>query len=442
MLCRHRAPYCVDRRLRVGWYRQLGKAPTRVARTRAILFAWSDIIYMSNSLPVTKGSRFQLVWLGFTAMFLVAACSSAQRTTSVARVATGLENPRGVAALADGRLVVVEAGTGVETSDATPGSGRVSLLEDLNQDGDYDDADEIVTIISEISSYNTLTAFGTGHDEVGGAGDIVALEDGRLFFTRDDPSVGYAPDGSTGGTNVVEVTAGFRLDGNLVARNATLNALAFDPQADVLYVAESGANGLIAVAMDGTIRVLEGFSPLAQGQQAVPAGLAIDPTTGDVLVALFSGQIDDYFGSVLSFMPGAAKIVRVDPKTGEQMDAITGLTTAVDVAVDEVGNIFVVELTSVWPPPRMSRDFDLFDPDAAPDPGGYARFTGRVTMYPADASTPVVLIDDLDSPTNITYANEALYVSVGQGTPGRSIIGPVGPTRIVGEIYRIADFQP
>ena len=37
----------------------------------------------------------------------------------------------------------------------------------------------------------------------------------------------------------------------------------------------------------------------------MPAGTAIDPTTGDVLVALFSGQIGDYSASVLSFgLPG------------------------------------------------------------------------------------------------------------------------------------------
>ena len=61
-------------------------------------------------------------------------------------------------------------------------------------------------------------------------------------------------------------------------------------------------------------------------------------------------------------------------------------------------------------------------------------------MYPADGGSPVVLASGLDSPTNLTYANGELYVSVGQGTPGRPIIGPSGSTRIVGEIYRIADF--
>ena len=383
-----------------------------------------------------------VLFFGALAVFVIWLIPVTSEGATITRIATGLENPRGVTVLPDGRLLVVEAGNGLDSADRTMETGRVSIFEDLTQDGDYDDEGEIAPFVSQIPSYNTLTAFGTGHDEVGGAGDIVLLADGRIFFTRDDPSDAYVPDGSPAGINVVEVGPDFRLGKNLIVRNATMNALAFDQQAEVFYVVESGANRVIAVTMDGTIRTVAEFPPLAWGQQAVPSGLALDPTTGDLLVALFSGQLGDYFGTVLSFMPGDSKIVRVNPTTGLQVDAITGLTTAVDVVVDEKGNTFVAELTSLWPPQRMSRDFDLFDPNAAPDPGGYTRFAGSVTMYPADGSDPVVLASGLDSPTNITYAQGALYVSTGQGTPGRPIIGLDGPTPIVGEIYRISDYLP
>ena len=358
-------------------------------------------------------------------------------STGTIRIASGLQNPRGLAVLPDGRLVVVEAGNGIETSEASAETGRVAIFEDLNSDGDYDDSGEIQPIVSQIPSYNTLIEFGTGQDEVGGAGDIVLVEDDLLFFTRDDPSEGYAADGSPTGINVAELSLDSGVGSNLIVRDATMNALAYDPAADLLYVVESGANRLIAVTREGSIRTVTEFAELAQGQQAVPAGLAIDPTTGEVLVALFSGQIGDYFGSVLSFWPGASKIVRVDPDTGRQSDAITGLTTAVDVAVDSAGNVFVVELTSIWPSARMPRDFDLFDPDGAPDPGGYVRFAGSVTKYPADGTDPQVLANRLDQPTNITYGTSGLYISTGQGTPGRPIIGPGGATVISGELHYI-----
>ncbi len=363
--------------------------------------------------------------------------SGVDLTAAATRVATGLQNPRGVAVLPDGRLVVVEAGNGIETKDPELETGRVSVFDDMNDDGDYDDPGEIEPIITQIASYNTLTQFGTGHDEVGGMGDIVGLDDGTMFLTRDDPSEGYVADGSPVGINVVELDIESGLGPTLIVRNATMNTLAWDGAAEALYVVESGANRLIAVTMDGEIRIVAEFSELERGQQAVPAGVAIDPTTGDVLVALFSGQIGDYFGSVLSFWPGDSVVVRVDPETGRQTDAIIGLTTAVDVAVDEAGNVFVVELTSVWPSARMPRDFDLFDPDAAPDPGGYARFAGSVTMYPTDEGEPVVVANKLDQPTNITLSDDALYVSVGQGTPGRMVIGPTGSTPITGELHRI-----
>jgi len=383
-----------------------------------------------------------MILLAIVIVLFVLMQSDAESGTTATRIATGLENPRGIAVLPDGRLLVVQAGNGINTDDPTLETGSLSILDDLNRDGDYDDAGEIEQIFSQVASYNTLTEFGTGHDEVGGLGDIVLLDDGRMFLTRDDPSVGYAADGSPRGINVAEISAEFQFERNLIARNATLNSLDFDAAKEVFYVAESGANRIIAVTMDGDIRVVADFHTLEQGQQAVPSGLAIDPTNGDVLVALFSGQYGDDSGEVISYEEGASRIMRVDPETGEQIEAIGGLTTAVDVAVDRSGNIFVVELTDAPPPPRMSRDFDLVDQNAEPHAGGYNRFAGTVTMYPADGGDPMVLARDLDSPTNITHADGALYISIGQGTPGRSIIGPSGTTHIVGEIYRVAGFLP
>jgi hypothetical protein len=201
-------------------------------------------------------------------------------------------------------------------------------------------------------------------------------------------------------------------------------------------------NRIIAINPAGGLRFAVFVPALAHSQQPVPAGLALDPTTGDLLIALFSGSLRDYQGSILTFLPGDAKIVRLNPQTQTLTDAISGLTTAVDVAVSERGDIFVVELTSGWPPTPLPPEFDLYDPDSLPDPGGYARFAGRVSMYPVNGGDPIILADGLDTPTNITYHDGALYVSTGQGTPGRRVTGPDGVTHIIGEIYKITGFMP
>lgn len=148
--------------------------------------------------------------------------------------------------------------------------------------------------------------------------------------------------------------------------------------------------------------------------------------------------MDDETGEVIPFVPGDAKVVRVDSETGRFADEITGLTTAVDVAMDDRWNVFVVEMAYAALLPKL---FDLFDPDAPPLHSGYLRPSGRVTLYPATRAVPSrLLVEGLAVPTNVTLGpDSALYVSTRQGTPGRSVPGPDGPTKIVGEVVQITN---
>jgi hypothetical protein len=358
--------------------------------------------------------------------------STFAQTPTITRIAANLQNPRGVAVLPDGRLIVGEAGTGFVADDPSTNTGKVSVFEDINGDGDYDDAGEITPILEHLPGYNILYQFNPGRDEIVGVGDVLTLEDGRVFFTLDN---------NFETISIVELTPSFERLDDLVERPGTLNAIAYDSIADVIYVAESTLNALSVVTLEGEINTITFFSILAHDQQPVPSGVAVDPQTGDVLVALFSGQLWDYYGTILSFMPGDAKIVRVNPATGTYTDEVVGLTTAVDVAMDETGNIYVVEMTTQWATTLLNDQFDLFDPESPPDAGGYARFTGQVTLFPAGDCEPIILADHLDTPTNITYADGSLYVSTGQGTPGRPIWDGDSVTPIVGEIYRISGWD-
>lgn len=370
----------------------------------------------------------------------------AQDDITITRIASGLNNPRGVAALPGGDLLVVEAGTGSDQPQAvTDATGQIMRLIDVNRDGDYDDPDERYPFITGHPSYNSLALFGTLHDEPFGLSDILVGDDGTIYFTKDDPfhrlSRNEGGDLYYGNTGIFRYPFGTGQPAEMfIKRPATLNSLAYDAQRNRFYTVESGFNRLIYAEGDNEPVILAEFPELASGQQAVPSGVAIDPTSGDILVALFSGYVHDYYETTLSFVPGDARVVRVDADSGAVHEVITGLTTAIDLAVDEAGNIFVVELTTQWPTPLMPADFDVHDPQALPDPGGYVRYSGRITLYPAQGGEPRILMQDVDTPTNITYADGVLFVSSGLGTPGRVVLTPNGLQPIVGSIYRISGF--
>ena len=366
----------------------------------------------------------------------LAACTTSRssdpvNTVSVEVILTGLRNPRGVAFDAEGGLLVAEAGLGDDAADVRERSGRLTRFVDRNGDGDFADPGETEPWSEHLPSYNAMNVYATGRDEVSGPSDVTVHGDGRVFLSVD---------GGFDEFSLLEISPNGSIGRNLSARsNMTGIGLALDETA--IFVTESTFNQLIEVTLETADRreIIE-FSTLGSGQQAVPAGLAIDPRNGDVLVALFSGvaQADD--GSFIPFVLGDAKIVRVDPLSGQVVDEITGLTTAVDVAIDGLGNVFVVEMAADHAE-LFADGADLNDPDAIPRHGGYLRFSGKVTLYPVDGKPPIVLAEGLDAPTNITLRDDGvLYVSTGQGTPGRPIPGPDGPTVIVGEVIRIIGF--
>ena len=355
----------------------------------------------------------------------------ATSTPTVELILTNLENPRGIVVLEGGDLLVAEAGTGIRSVDPTLWSGKLTRFSDLNGDGDFNDEAEAEPWFSHFPSYNALSTYATGGDEVGGPVDVLRHRDGRVFL-----SVDGGPD-----EIALHVISPDRFVGRTLADRANMNGIAFDRDQGRLFAVESGTNTLIEISFQSEIREIVNFPLLVSGQQAVPAGLTVDPRSGEVLVALFSGRvIDDETGETIPFVSGESKIVRVNPETGQVTDEITGLTTAVDVAIDPAGNLYVVEMASAYAD-ILPRSYDLFDESASAVHGGYLRYSGRLTLFPASGEPPRVLLEGLDAPTNITLGPDgALYLSTGQGTPGRAIPGPDGLQNIVGEILRITNY--
>ena len=119
------------------------------------------------------------------AIFWLACLPAAAQNPVIKRIATGLENPRGLAVLSNGRLLLAQAGTGNSASQTHGLSGRLSLLSDWNNDGDYDDTAEIIDVQKDLPSYNIFFQSNPGRDEVVGIGDVIALADDRsLLYDR------------------------------------------------------------------------------------------------------------------------------------------------------------------------------------------------------------------------------------------------------------------
>ena len=374
--------------------------------------------------------------------------AAAPRVLNVEVVITDLENPRGVGIDREGALLIAEAGYGEDAEAPILRTGRLTRFLDLNGDGDFLDPGEAERWLDNLYSFNSVNKYETGRDEVSGATDVLVREDGRVFLSLDGGI------DQSGGTFIL-----FELDGDgtllrEIDQNSNMTGIGFAPDQRSVYATQSTHNSLIEIGLEnGDVRHIVTFEDLYSGQQAVPAGLGVDPTTGDVLVALFSG-VAKAEGDACRFVPEAmcdgrylpliptdAKVVRVDPATGSVTDEVTGLTAAVDVAADSEGNVFTVEMAADHAQ-LFHLGVDLFLADLPALHGGYIRFSGRVTMYPADGGEPRVLAEGLDQPTNITVARDgALYVSTGQGTPGRPIPGPQGRTEIVGEVLRITGYK-
>ncbi|VAW31529.1 hypothetical protein MNBD_CHLOROFLEXI01-4305 [hydrothermal vent metagenome] len=375
-----------------------------------------------------------------TFLFVLVGCSSfglsKESSPIVETILTGLENPRGVAVSTTGEIYVAEAGTGLHLLDPTKWDGKLTKFTDLNGDGDFEDEAEVERWFSHFMTYNGFSAYGTGRDEVSGPSDLLLHSDGRLFLSVDD--------GGLSDSMALHVISPEGRIGLTLADRNNMNGIVFDRDQQKIFAVESGLNTLIEISFSGEFQNIVNFPLLDSGQQAVPAGLTIDPQTGDLLVALFSGYLFDEQASsiddITSFVAGDSKIVRVDPVTGKITDEIMNLTTAVDVAIDAAENIYVVEMATS-PTELIPSEFDLYDPEAVPVHGGYLRFSGRVILYPADGCPPRVLAEGIDAPTNITIGpDSALYISTGQGTPGRPIPGPDGSTIIVGKLIRITHY--
>lgn len=287
----------------------------------------------------------------------------------ISTVASGLDQPRGMAFDAGGNLVVAEAGAAgavIQPPVTTNTSGRVSRI---TPDGRRE------TVIGGLPfTLDTATGTSVGPADVALVGGelLVLTGEGSALLSRSllriEPGappqmvasfLAFAQAGNPEG----QMMGGAGVQANPYAMIAA-------PDGSALFVSDGASGRVLRVTLDGTIQefaAVPGRPPLT--------GLAFGPD-GRLYVAVFS---------VLPHTPGSGAIWVAEPG-GAIAPAVEGLTMPIDVAFDPAGTLYVLEFSDGRSPKEP-----------------YAAGRGRLLRIEAGGEHTVVL-DGLNFPTAMLFA--------------------------------------
>ncbi|MEK6208472.1 MAG: ScyD/ScyE family protein [Chloroflexota bacterium] len=297
------------------------------------------------------------VGLALAFVVLAGALTAPAAASSVTVVASGLDNPRGVAIGPNGAIYVAEAGRGgAGPCFGGPEGGQVCL----GQSGAItrlwrDEQMRIVVGLPSVAAPDGSSAIGPV--------DVGLLGTGQLYATIGlgaDPAIRSAPG----------VPAFARQFGNLVRVNgargtwtsvadvsafeAANNPDSADPGSHVdsnpygllvtpngRIVADAGGNDLLRVSATGEVSLLSVFparfvsSPFGTiPMQAVPTSVVVGPG-GDYYVGQLTG---------FPFPVGGANIYRVPREGGSPTVFASGFTNIIDIAFGGDGSLYVLEI--------------------------------------------------------------------------------------------------
>ncbi|MBT8399506.1 MAG: ScyD/ScyE family protein [Rhodothermia bacterium] len=321
--------------------------------------------------------------------------------------ASGFNGPMGVMVASDGSIWVVDSGVGGEEEMMYPDFttyelkavkfGHTSRIIRIDEDGNQME----VGILPSIDAGGGEIVGGARLAAVDGTvmvstGPWVALESDRVPLMSSIASV--SDDGVKELVDTFEIEVESNPDGRFVESNPF--GMTATPDGKLL-VADAAANTLLRVdPSSGDVEVVALFDDLTSPipnphhdnkmeTDAVPTAVVLDDG-GNAYVSFLSG---------FPFVPGSAKVVKVDPK-GKVSDYATGLTMLVDLQRGPDGNMYAVS-------------FGRFT-EQGPDPASGAVL--RVSQ--GDGSTEVVT--GLPFPTSIAFneAGDAFVTTNGLGAPG------------------------
>ena len=279
------------------------------------------------------------------ASLLLAGPALAQ-TTEV--IATGLNNPRGIAIAPNGDLYIAEAGSGGdEFCHLGPTGPRCfgTTGAIIRIDPRRGTVEDVVTGLPSVAGED-----GSG---AGGPHDVSFQGQGNLFVTI---GWGGEPDlreeledyhgtmavlgrvTADGTYSIITDIGSFENDENPDNDLPDSNPYGVLALAGKTIVADAGANALFEIRANGHIRTLAVFEEQA-GRDAVPTALALGPDGAYYVVQLTGAP----------FAPGVANIFRVPAEGGEPEVVASGFTNLIDLAFAPDGSLYVLQIAEPIP---------------------------------------------------------------------------------------------
>jgi hypothetical protein len=345
-----------------------------------------------------------------TVMCLVPASASAhaQAPRTITVVATGLNNPRGLAFAPDGALYVAEGGTGGTAS--TVGhctqvvspvgpytGGFTASISKIHPGGAK------TAVVSGLPSSQTTPALGS---LVSGVADVAFGPQGKLFALIAGAGCSHGLKGTSNAIVQVHGNGATTMVANLSAflkshPVANPDPTDFEPDGtwysfvtagDGFYAVEPNHQELDKITARGQVSRVIDFSKFFPG-----------PTNWHGPTAITSRGGFLYIGTLTPFpvQVGAAQVFKVNPATGQFSVFASGLTTVLGLAFGEDGALYALEMS-------------------VKGGGGPAPNTGEVVKIQGSHRT--LIASGLNFPTGMAFGPDGnLYVSVnGLGGPSGS----------------------
>ena len=356
--------------------------------------------------PDDDRTALRRVARGAAVLCTVLACTGTALAADYAGsvIASGLNNPRGLAFGPDGALYIAEAGLAGGAGPSTMVRGAPSVYTETGSITRYEAGVQTRIAAGLPSIYRG--------NEVSGPHGIAFGSNGARYTVFGaggiDPAVRFtdlAPGGAGLGRVVSTMggsgdVAGFETSNNPAGGPLDSNPWHIAPVAGGVLVTDAGGNSLLKVADDGTTSLVATFASRSIGgpgpSDPVPTGVAVGPDG-----AYYVGELTGF-----PFTSGAAQIYRLLPGGAMSVFAM-GFTNITDLAFGADGSLYVLE----------------YDANGLLAPGN----AGALIRLAPDGTRSTIFSDGLVGPTGLAIGKDGAFYVSNQGAETG-----------VGEVLRIA----